>query len=122
MTWTLLGQALKPGGSAGGWLSIPLPGGSGLSSYGFRLEGVGLPPATWQVGGYWGVLYTCDSLLCSTMTHPFLLYPVTPEQPLRVLGADEVSFAEGVITSFDLIVSVNSWVPYSAVSLFGLFL
>lgn len=120
MPWQLLSSTPKGVGAPGRWYEISLPPVPALLSYGFRLEGVGLPPSTWQLGGYWGVLYTCDGELCSTSTQSFLVYPSSVSQPIRVLGGTEIEIAGGAVTSLACIVSVNAWVPFTSISLLGL--
>lgn len=120
MPWATLSINPIDPGVGDRWQGYALPPVPGVLSYGFRVGVDSAIPDSWQLGGYWGCVYTCDGFLCATPTIPFLLFNDPGGQPIRVLGGDEISFAPGTITSLDLIVSVNRWVPVSVIEILAL--
>jgi hypothetical protein len=120
MAWASVGLYTPIAQPVETWRSYSLPPVSGVLNYGFRCLFESPLPATWQTLGFWAVSYTCDDLLCVTATASILYLNGSLLQPVRVLGASEVDFAAGAISSFDLLVSFNRWVPVVGLQILAL--
>lgn len=102
------------------WQSYPLPPVTGVLNYGFRAVIAAAIPLTWQTLGFWAIYYTVDGEEAVTEARSVLLYPGLTPQPIRALGGAEVSLAGGDVTSLDLLISFNSWVPVLGVEILTL--